>query len=80
MTTHCWWPYTHRELFVKPIESKPCTVIGKNLTSVIPAKQFHPHIPCAEPNQEIPIDFGGQVFDEKVNYVYFLAATDRFSK
>ena len=80
MVTHCWWPYIHRELFVKITECKTCTVTGKNLKSVIPAKQFHPHIPCVEPNQEIQIDFGGPIFDEKGNEIYFLAAIDRFSK
>ena len=66
--------------FVKITECKPCTVIGKNLKSVIPAKQFHPHIPYVEPNQEIQIYFGGQIFEEKGNKIYFLAAIDRFSK
>ena len=80
MATHCWWPYMHRELIVKATECKPCTVIGRNLKSVIPAKQFHPHIQCVEPNQEIQIDFGGPIFDEKGNEIYFLAAMDRFSK
>ena len=70
----------HRELIVKATECKPCTVIGKNLKSVIPAKQFNPHIPCVEPNQEIQIDFGGPIFDEKGKEVYFLTAIDRFSK
>ena len=42
--------------------------------------QFNPHIPCVEPNQEIQIDFGGPIVDEKGNEVYFLAAIDRFSK
>ena len=80
MATHCWWPYMHRELIVKATECKPCTAIGKNLKSVIPAKQFTPHVPCVEPNQEIQIDFGGPIFDEKNTEVYFLAAIDRFSK
>ena len=80
MAIHCWWPYMHRELIVKATECKPCTAIGKNLKSIIPAKQFTPHIPCVEPNQEIQIDFGGPIFDEKGNEVYFLAAIDRFSK
>ena len=39
-----------------------------------------PHTPCDEPNQEKQIDFGGHIFDEKGNEVYFLAAIDRFSK
>ena len=80
MATHCWWPYMHRELIVKTTECKPCTVIGKNLKSVFPAEQFNPHIPCVEPNQEIQFDFGGSIFDEKVNEIYFLTAIDRFSK
>ena len=70
----------HRELIVKATECKPCTVIGKNLKPVIPAKQFHPHVPCVEPNQEIQTDFGGPIFDEKGTEIYFLAAFDRFSK
>ena len=80
MATHCWWSYMHRELIVKATECKPCTVIGKNLKSIIPAKQFNPHIPCVEPNLEIRIDFGGRIFDERGNEVYFLSAIDRFSK
>ena len=80
MATHCWWPYIHRELIVKATESKPCIVIGKNLKSIIPAKHFNPHIPCVEPNQEIQIDFGGPIFEEKGNEVYFLAAIYRFPK
>ena len=73
-------PYMHRELIVKATESQPCTMIVRNLKSVIPAKQYNPHIPCVEPNQEIQIDFGGPVFDEKGIEVYFLAAIDHFSK
>ena len=80
MARHCWWPYVHRELIVKATECKPCTVIGKSLKSDIPAKQFNPHIPCVEPNQEIQIDLGGPTFDEKGNEIYFLAAIDRFSE
>ena len=80
MATHCWWPYMHRELIVKATECKLCTVIGKNLKSVIPAKQFRPHVPCVEPNQEIQTHFGGPIFDEKGTEIYFSAAIDRFYK
>ena len=80
MATHSWWPYMHRELFVKATECKPCNVNGNNLKPVIPAKKFHPQIPFVEPNQEIQIDFAGPIFDEKGNEIYFLAAIDRFSK
>ena len=57
MAQHCWWPYMNRDLLVKAIECKSCTAIGKNLKSVIPAKQFKAHTPCIVPNQEIQIDF-----------------------
>ena len=70
----------HHELIVKATECKPCTVNGKTLKRVIPAKQFNSHTTCVEPNQEIQIDFGGPIFDEKGNEVYFLAAIDSFSK
>ena len=58
MATHCWWPYMNRELLVKSTECKPCIAIGKNIKSVIPAKQLRTHVPCVEPNQAIRIDFG----------------------
>ena len=80
MAMHCCWPYTNGELIDKATKCKPCTAIGQNLKYVIPAKQFKPHIPCVEPNQELKIDFGGPIFDEKGAEVYFLFATDQFSK
>ena len=69
-----------RKLIVKETECKPCTAIRKDPKSVTPAKQFRPLVPSVEPNQEIQIDFGGPIFNEKGNEVYFLAAIDRFSK
>ena len=65
IATHCCWPYMNRELIVKSKECKPCTAIAKNLKPVIPAKQFKSHIPFLALNQEIQIDFGGPIFDEK---------------
>ena len=65
MAKHCLWPYMNRELFVRATECKPCTVFGKNLKYVIPAKRFRPHVPCVEQNQEIQIDFEGPISDEK---------------
>ena len=61
-------------------ESKPCTAIDKNLKSVTPAKHFQLHIPCAEPNQDIQIDFVRTIFDEKGNEIYLLSAINRLSK
>ena len=70
----------NRELFVKVRECKRCPAIRQNLKFVIPAKQFRPHVPCIEQNQEIQIHFEEPSFDEKGNKVCFLAAIDRFSK
>ena len=80
LATHCWWPYTNRELIVKASECKFCRVIDKNPKSVFSAMQFRLQVPCVEPNQEIQIDFGGPIFNDKGSEVYFLAAIDRFSK
>ena len=46
MARHYWWPYMNRDLLVRAIECKPCTAIGKNLKSIIPAKKFQAHKPC----------------------------------
>ena len=80
MATHCWWSYEYHALVVKSTECKPCTAMGKYLKSGILAKQIQPHLPCFEPNQDIQIDFGGSIFDEKGNEIYFVAAIDRFSR
>ena len=69
-----------RDLLVKAIECKSCTTIGKNLISVIPAKQFKTHTPCIVPNQEIHIDFAGTINNEKEYEIYILTCIDRFSK
>ena len=80
MAQHCWWPYMNRDLLVKAIECKSCTAIGKNLKSVIPAKQFKAHTPCIIPNQKIQIDFVGPINNEKEHEIYILTCIDRFSK
>ena len=80
MTTHCWCPYMNREFIVRSTECNSCTAFGRNLKSVIHVKQFHPYISCAEPNQEIDIDFSGPIYNEKGHEIYPLAAIVRFSK
>ena len=74
MAQHCWWPYMNRDLLVKAIECKSCTAIGKNLKSVIPAKQFKAPTPCKVPNQEIQIDFAGPINNEKEHEIYILTS------
>ena len=52
LAQHCWWPCMNHEHLVCSIECKPSTVIGKNLKSSIPVKQFQTHKPSIVPNQE----------------------------
>ena len=69
----------HREILNKAAQWKPCTDIGKNLKPVLPATKWKTLINCSEPNEEIQIDFGGPITNEK-DQIYFLACIDRFSK
>ena len=80
MAQHCWWPYMNRDLLVRAIECKSCTAIGKNLKSIIRAKQFQAHKPCIVPNQEIQKDFVGTINNEKEHEIYILTCIERFSK
>ena len=77
---YAFWPYMHREILNKAAQCKPCTDIGKNLKPIIPATKWKPLINCSEPNDEIQIDFGGPITNEKDQDVHFLACIDRFSK
>ena len=70
----------HREILAKTYDCVPCTVIGKNLKPVIPKYKWHPHNLCHEPNEEIQIDFGGPILNEKDKEIYFLTCIDRYSK
>ena len=77
---YAYWPYMHREILNKAAQCKPCTDIGKNLKPVIPASKRKPLLPCTEQNEEIQIDFGGPITNEKDQDIHFLACIDRFSK
>ena len=68
-----WWPYIQRDILTKASECKACTEIGKNLKSVIP------HRKCSEPNDEIQLDFGGPILNEKGIEQYFITSIDRCS-
>ena len=80
MVTHAWWPYIHRDIITKLAKCNPCVKIGKNLKSFIPASKWAPWILCKVPNEEVQIDFGGPIYNEKNQEFYFLACIDRFSK
>ena len=80
MATHAWWPYMHRDIATKTAKCNPCVKIGKNLKSIIPANKWAPLKLCKVPNEEIQIEFGGPIYNEKNQEIYFLACIDRFSK
>ena len=77
---YAFWPYMHREILNKAAQCKTCTDIGKNLKPVVPASKWKPLQTCKEPNEEIQIDFGGPITNEKDQDFYFFACIDRFSK
>ena len=80
MATHAWWPYMHRGIATKTAKCNPCVKIGKNLEPIIPANKWTPLKLCKVPNEEIQIDFGGPIYNEKNQEIYFRACIDRFSK
>ena len=80
LSQYAWWPYMHREILAKASDCVPCTDIGKNLKPIIPKSKWYPHKACQEPNEEIQIDFGGPITNEKDKDIYFLACIDRYSK
>ena len=80
MATHAWWPYIHRDIITKTAKCNPWVKTGKNLKSFIPANKWAPLILCKVLKWEIQIYFGGPIYNEKNQEVYFLACIDRFSK
>ena len=80
MATHAWWPYMHRDIATKTAKCNPCVEIGKNLKPIIPANKWAPLKLCKVPNEEIQINFGGSIYNEKNQEIYFLACIDRISK
>ena len=80
LAQNIWWPYIHRDILAKASECKACTEIGKNLKSVISHRKWSPLPKCIEPNDEIQIDFGGPILNEKGTEQYFITSIDRYSK
>ena len=79
LARNIWWPYIHRDILAKASECKACMDIGKNLKSVIPHRKWAPLPKCREPNDEIQLDFGGPILNEKGIEQYFITCIDRYS-
>ena len=77
---HIWWSYIHRDILAKTSECKACTEIGKKLKSVISHRKWALLPKCIELNDEIQIDFGGPILNEKGIVQYFITSIDRYSK
>ena len=80
LAQYAFWPYMHREILNKAAQCKRCIDIGKNLKTVVPASKWQSLLYSSEPNEEIHIDFGGPITNEKNQDIHFLACIDRFSK
>ena len=80
MATYAWWPYLHCDIITKTAKCNPCVKIGKNLKSIIPASNWEPLKLCKVPNEEVQIDFGGTIYKEKNQEIYFLAYIEGFAK
>ena len=75
-----WWPYIHRDILAKASECKGCTEIGENLKLLISHCKWSPLPQSIEPNDEIQIDFGGPIINEKGIEQHFITNVDRYSK
>ena len=72
-------PYMHRETLSKAAQCEPCTDVGKNLKPIVLASKWKPLLNCSGPNEEIQIDFGGPITNEKDQDIHFLECIDHFS-
>ena len=70
----------HRKTLNKAAKCRPCTNIGKNLKTVIPASKWKPNKNCSKPNEQIQTDFSGQIKIEKDQDSKFLECIDCLSK
>ena len=80
LAQNVWWPYIHWVILAEASECKACTEIGKNLNLVMPHCKWTPLPKCIEPNDEIQIDFCGQIINEKGIEQFFITSVDRYSK
>ena len=69
---YAWWPHMHREVLAKTCDCVPFTEIGNNLKPIVPKSKWHLLKACQKPNEEIQIEFGGQIINDQDRDVYFL--------
>ena len=59
------WRHMHGDIETKTAKCNPCVKIGKNLKSIIPSSKWASLKLCKVPNEEIPTDFGGPIYNGK---------------
>ena len=55
----------HGDIITKRAKINPCVKIGKNLKAIIPSSKWAPLKLGKVANEEIQIDFGGPIYNEK---------------
>ena len=61
---HVWFPHIHRSIVHMAQSCKHCTEQGKNLKPIIGKKSSFQMEPVVEPNEEVHLEFAGQLLDE----------------
>ena len=80
MSQLVWFACIHRELVLIARRCKPCTMIGKNLKSVIPkSKHTNLNLNLQEPNEEVQIDFTGPISDNNKDS-HILVSVDKYPR
>ena len=70
----------HEDMLTKTAKCNPCAKICRNLEPVIPSSKRMPLRLCKVSNIELQVDFGGPIFNEKTQEVYFSIYIRQFSK
>ena len=79
LAQNIWWPCIRQDILAEASECKSCTQIGENLKAVIPHNKRSSLPKCIEPNDQIQINFGGPITNEKNIEQYFTTSVDRHS-
>ena len=82
MANLIWFPQIHRTIALRAENCRQCLDQGKNLKSLIPKSKLGQLPKLSEPNEELQLDFAGQIVDTKNtnNEHHILAVVDRFSR
>ena len=57
-----------------------CIKMDRNLIPLNSLTKCQPNKPCGEPNEEMQLDVGVPIYDEKNQEIFFLACIDRISQ